>query len=295
VSKRGPTIFRADAATLTAAPVVWLAGPWDEREFMLTRRALDPGGTWSAYRGLSDVVARIASGARSPEVVLLAQPRPGVDAQEAVDELQATAPLTRIVVVAGTWCEGELRTGRPPTGVLRLYWHELPAWWREAVAQRAAGRAPHWSTTPEQALDAARRDDAAAVVAATVAVNAIDYTTFEALEAALRAAGWACRWTPRGRGDMGPAALGIWDGGQLEPDEQRSLSDFCGRFPRQPAPVVTLVDFPRIEHLELVLQAGACGAIVGKPYRASALVDELHQAEGLTTEARRARRMAEGV
>ena len=41
-----------------------------------------------------------------------------------LEKLQAIFPLTPIVGLLGSWCEGELRSGQPLPGVTRVYWHQ---------------------------------------------------------------------------------------------------------------------------------------------------------------------------
>jgi hypothetical protein len=273
--KRDRIVVRADPAARRGMPTVWLVGPWSEGEFAVVRGAIDPGATWLALPRLGDAISAVAT-PPAPEVVLVAQPWPGVDEQEVVDRLQAAAPLVRIVVVAGSWCEGELRTGRPLTGVTRIYWHELPAWWRRAVAERDAGFAPHWAGAASVHWRSGGEETRGR---GTVAVDAVDFVVFETLEAALRLFGWKCVWAPRGRGEVGDAVAGIWDGGQLDAEERVALAAFCDRLTRaglgaKPQAVMAIVDFPRGEHVELASRLGA-SVVMGKPYRVDALADEL--------------------
>ena len=252
-------------------PRAGLLGPWHEGEFALVRGEIDPAGQWPLAQDWDDARSWL-QGAAAPEVVLVAQPRPGVWSQEAVDAWQAAAPLSRVVIVAGAWCEGELRSGRPLAGVLRLYWHQLPAWWRAALRERSAGRAPRWSE-PALRVPAPHAWPSGARAPSTVAVDAKDVSVLEALSAALGPLGAVCRWTPRGRGDCRGATAGVWDGGQLDDAEQIALQAFRGRLPAG-ASLVALVDYPRVEHWSIARQAGVA-AILGKPYLVETLIDAL--------------------
>lgn len=273
MSKSRRTIYRADLGRGgPVPPAVWAVGPWDACEFVAVRRDLDPTNQWTLTPHLSDAVDDLAAESPPPEVILVAQARPGVDDQDSIDRLQAAAPLARVIIVAGTWCEGELRTGKPPVGFARLYWHELPAWWRLAVTRRAAGLSPHWSG----AVDRPASSRESTPPRTTVAVDAIDFSVFESLEAALRPEGFACTWKPRGRFPICHATAGIWDGAQLDDVEPAALTAFCNQFPTKPAPVIALIDYPRTEHLELARSCGAY-AILGKPYPVESLVYLLTQ------------------
>jgi hypothetical protein len=258
-----------------APPVVWFVGPWGCAEFAVARPAI-ADAKFSDFSSPDAASAALAAGAPPPEVVLLAQPRPDCWPRSAVDALQAATPLARIVIVAGTWCEGEPRTGRPLVGAVRLYWHELPAWWRHSLARRERGFAPHWSQPRgTKSLDSSDAGDASAMLAGqTIAVDAVDFALFETLAATLRPYGAAVVWAPRGRGQREGASIGIFDGSQLDPAETTDLHRFCERFDRRPAPVIVLVDFPRNEHFDVLRELGAC-ALLGKPYSIAALIGEL--------------------
>jgi hypothetical protein len=252
---------------------VWLVGDWRQGEFDFVRGTLDGAARWPILATPDEAAA--ASLRPPPEVALVAQPRPGDWQQAAIVRLQAALPLARIVIVAGSWCEGERRTGRPLVAAARLYWHELPAWWGRALAHRAAGLAPHWSGTGDAALTGDQQSSPRAAPAA-IAVDSIDHSVFETLADVLKPYGWRCVWTSRGRGEFGDAAVGVWDGGQLDPNDLADLERFCRRFAARPASVVALVDYPRVEHFELIARTGAA-ALLGKPYSVASLAYELQR------------------
>ena len=151
MSTARPRHQRTRYSPTASAPVVWFVGDWggDQGidEFVHVREvfeALSSASQVGSFATLENAIAAVCTAA-PPEVLLLAQPRPGCIEQSAIDQFLAAAPLTRIVIVAGSWCEGERRTGRPLVGAVRLYWHEVPAWWRENLAIRVAGGTPDWS------------------------------------------------------------------------------------------------------------------------------------------------------
>jgi len=220
-----------------------------------------------------------------PELLLIAQPRPGYYTQTALEHLQRLAPLARIVLVAGSWCEGELRTGKPVHGVLRLYWYDLAAWWRDALACLQVHQRPPWSEPLEDGYAQRLRAHAAplptvqAAVGGLIEVNTQHHETFVTLATVLNSAGWAAIWQ---RCNLRPATTsgtraGIWDGGQLDPPEIDRLSSFChsiGNWADDQVPVIVLLDFPRSEHLAMATAAGA-RAILPKPYRVDDLLNML--------------------
>ena len=283
----------------THSPTLVAVGPWDHAEFAALRAELDADRQWPTAATLRDVTASIAEGVSDgaaatipsvplpPELVLLSQTRPGIDDQAQLELLRTLAPLTRVVIVAGTWCEGELRTGQPPAGVVRLYWYEFAPWWRAAVAEWEANQTPAWS----EPLDDVRAGQQTTIPpvrqrhhvfpseAAIITVDAIDFAVFETLAAVLAPFGWRCEWQPRHRPERvqptQPVAA-IWDGGQLSDGELASLVSFAARVHHEnaAAPVIVLLDFPRVEHVEAARAAGAA-IVLGKPYRIAHLANEL--------------------
>ena len=106
--------------SLSRQPNVWIAGDTDDADFA-------PIVGW--LRGVSQCEFVVLSApspdrAVTPEVIVLLQTRPGSIRQFDVERLHCLAPLARLMVVAGPWCEGELRSGRPIQGVTRILWHQ---------------------------------------------------------------------------------------------------------------------------------------------------------------------------
>ena len=205
----------------------------------------------------------------SAEVIIIAQSRPGLLPHSQIDKLRRTSPLAGIIALAGTWCEGEPRTGRPWSGVDRLYWYEFAAWWRRQLAARAAGRCPEWS---QPAAGGLRISDCGLQVADTkpkglAQVCAQNRETSAALADVLHCAGYATfqqRMDVRRTTQFG-ATIGIWEGGQFGDRETESLNAFCESLGADRAPVIAILDFPRRDRVDVALQCGA-SAVLGKPW-----------------------------
>jgi hypothetical protein len=234
------------------------------------------------FRGVIDVLHREAgtSTTAPPELVVVLQERPGVIGECEVEALRRQWPLAGFVAVAGSWCEGELRTGRPLAGVPRVYWHQFPAWWRRQLARRAAGLCPEWSLPIEESV--------LTVVPAPpagrgglIVVSTPQWETADALSDAFQSAGYATSWSPQGR-DASPPVLrgvvaGVWDGGQLVDREAASLKEFVTMLSHQSAPAIALLDFPRWDSVTIAQAAGAA-AVLGKPWLAADLIDTTENA-----------------
>ncbi len=224
----------------------------------------------------------VASANKSPELIVVAQSRPGSIDNQCVETLRRTAPLAGIVALAGTWCEGETRTGRPWQGVQRLYWYEFLAWWRRQLALRAAGRCPDWFH-PEDARyripfsnppssEPGRRRPRQGLILLQTPHREIAHTFADTL----RRAGYATAWQPQSRATTTTrgAIAGIWDGGQLSDREADDLSRFCRRLSADAVPIVALLDFPRRDRVERAIELGAA-AVLGKPWLNADLVTTL--------------------
>jgi hypothetical protein len=61
------------------------------------------------------------------EAIVLAQARYGGTRSFDMEALHAAAPLARLILLLGTWCEGDSRSSQSPAGVLRVYWHQFIA------------------------------------------------------------------------------------------------------------------------------------------------------------------------
>jgi hypothetical protein len=258
---------------------VWFVGGWGMNEFVHVRQVIETLPD-AVTLGTLEEASAAAADATPPEVLLLAQPRPACFEQSSVDAFQSAAPLTRVAIVAGSWCEGERRSGRPLVGAVRLYWHEVPAWWRWNLALRVAGGTPDWSRPGDpngMAAAPGHLHPAAGPPCGTIAIDAIDVATFETLADSLRAFGITCSWSPRGRGDVAGASAVIWDGGQLDPHECEALVALRSRLGNDAVPIVALLDYPRAEYIRQVQALGAA-VVLGKPYSVASLFIELSRA-----------------
>ena len=258
---------------IASPPRVRLVGQFDHADF---------AGADALLRAGAEIVT---SPEVPPELIVVAQSRPGMIAEETIQSLLRAAPLSGVVALLGTWCEGEPRTGRPWPGVERRYWYEFPAWWRRQLALRAAGRCPDWAQ-PYEVAPASRGvlasgrggglpgshsigNRAHGLVVLSAAVR----ETAEALSDALQQAGYAALWQPPGRPApfVRGALAGIWDGGQLNDREEENFAAFCRGLSRDAVPVIALLDFPRRDRCERARELGAA-AVLGKPWLNADLV-----------------------
>ena len=57
-------------------------------------------------------------------LIIIAQSRSGQFDQAEIDAIVTQNPSTPVVMLLGSWCEGERRSDTPVEGVKRVFWHQ---------------------------------------------------------------------------------------------------------------------------------------------------------------------------
>jgi hypothetical protein len=239
-------------------------GPWDRGEFALVSTA----GDWQLCDCCDDAARLLTNTELVPEYILIAQPLPGNFSQEDIEALRQAAPLAQIVIIAGSWCEGELRTGQPPEGVLRMYWHEFANWWptRENITWPSCLDSPFAARGSKLNIQSKKF---------SVTIHSPTLASFEAIASALTQSECLATWVRHADELPSEFAVGIWDGGQLDAPELTELKAFASEVQSRSGKIVVLLDFPRKQHIELLQQLG-CHAVLGKPYIIEELTSACH-------------------
>ena len=107
--------------------------------------------------------------------------------------MRRAAPLCRFVALAGSWCEGESRSGRPLPAVPRVYWHQWSAWFDRELAELGGGRSgtlslPLTATEEERLLRGAETGRPRAC--GTIAIYGTERESAAMLADACRACGY---------------------------------------------------------------------------------------------------------
>ncbi len=245
---------------------ILLVGDTDRSEFRQARASLDALGRVSSVPDAESAAAALAAGEVGPELIVVAQAFPNQFSEEAIDRLRRLAPLGRVLGLMGSWCEGEMRTGKPWPAAIRIYWHQwLPRCNRELRRMRrgecSAWGLPITATEEERLLLVA--DEPPPKRQGLVAIHARPFEMEDWLSAACRSRGLATVWLrPPHPARVEGATAAIFDGSDLRGGELEELKHLCGTL--RPAPVIALLDFPRIEDYHRALNAGAA-VVVSKP------------------------------
>jgi CheY-like chemotaxis protein len=229
--------------------------------------------TWLRQRTRCAVVSDVAAAQQycrqadaPPQLVVLCQPHRDCFSPVDIERLHAAAPLARLVALLGSTCEGEVRSGRPWPGVLRIYWHQWQGRARAELLPLLEGACSSWSlprtaTTADQALFVADRP--APHRSGLVAVRAPRVVDYEALAEVCETLGATPLWLPPGR----PALLRrpdllVWDSDGRQGHELDRLADLVQRI--RPTRVLALLGFPRREEAAAARAAGA-DQLLSKP------------------------------
>lgn len=208
---------------------------------------------WRRAARWTDALAELA--ARPYERVVLAQARPGELPSDAPHQVRNLRPDVELLSIAGAWCEGELRTGKPWEDVPRVYWHQAPTWLNDATAPAAA----------KPLVEVATRS----------------YESVGAWADALDALGYASVWSPRGRAPAMARRVGlaIWDGDQLDGLEADALGDFCRERRAHGCPAIAVFDFPRGD-AALCAQSIGASCVIGRPWTLESVTSAIDTALG---------------
>lgn len=208
--------------------------------------------------------------------VLIAQSRRGSVSQTFINHVRNLFPQAPIVVLLGSWCEGETRSGNPLQGVVRMYWHE----WNGSYSSLSTRLAMHGvqlpnslnNRRPQDILKAEeQRFSATSPMATTepcvIGVSALTLCQYETLEEPLRALGANSVWIEQA----------TWRA--CEPQEISAIcldSDGVGELlygrvelAREiipTAPLILTLNFPRKDELNDLRAELNVKAVVSKPF-----------------------------
>lgn len=198
------------------------------------------------------------------DLVLIGQSHRGAIQQSDVDRLRQWWPEIPVVVLLGSWCEGESRSGTPLQGVTRVYWHQ----WQGQFKQLQQWVSPAVTPAPA-AVEKSRQ----------VAVSALSQAQFEMVEDALELLGLQAIW----------AEKSIW-----QAEESSTISAVCldcesltenltnrliflrKQFPDQP--VFLLMGFPRKHEVQSLKSYWHVAGVISKPIDLTSLASAFEQA-----------------
>ena len=246
---------------------LWLVGDRDTPEFAHVASRLPQLGACRVFDGLVSALAALRQTDDPPHVVVVVQTRPSEFRDSDLWAIYEAAPLARVCVIVGPWCEGEPRSGHPPAGVLRYYWHQWEPRLSDDIARLEQDRCPLWGM-PLTAVDDERLLETAGEPAlqgsgGLIAVHTPSSELFDCLADACNIKGLSTVWLrPHDPHCVRGVAAIVWDAVMFSDEEQRCLRTLRERFS---APVLALLAYPR-RHTERLAHAAGADAILARPF-----------------------------
>lgn len=258
---KGPS-SRAEATALA----ILCVGLADRSEFREVLPSLKAWGTVIEAPNTREAVSQLGQESLTPDVIIIVQSYPGEFTDAQIDELRWVAPLARLVAVLGTWCEGEMRSGTPWSGAVRVYWHQWAPHCQQELKRLVEGRESLWSLPPtaceeERCLAIAARPKPKG--GGLVEIVTEQYDIFDWLAAACRDRGYEPRWRRSGDEAQTDAPVVVLF------DAAGEMAAELARFRRlqiaRDATAIILADFPRIAACDRFVRAGA-RAVLSRPF-----------------------------
>jgi hypothetical protein len=197
-----------------------------------------------------------SDGALPQWLVLLAAHR-GAFEPASIETLHRRAPLARLVVVCGSWCEGELRSGRALSGVTRVYGHQFVERAEAALAEQgsdyAGWRLPRTATAIDVSLQL-RRQQLPPQSGPTIGILA-SRSEAAAISEAFAALGVSSVWLRDEHDVPDDVKALLWSGPSLAARPEVVMR----------VPTVALLNFPRQSERELARELGFV-SVLGKPF-----------------------------
>jgi len=262
---------------------LWVVGDYEHSELSVATNWLRGRAECVFAESVAELLGQPLPGEICPTAIVLAAARPGRFRAEEIEELHRKEPLAALVVLLGTFCEGEIRTGRPWPGVTRIYWHQwqtrLPA--AVGLSEPATRRNRLPRTANEMDIAHSLTDFMPPMHGALIAICTSQRAMYDTLADVCTSAGCRSFWQLPG---LPLQARGV-DALLVDGEYDFPIAgEAQAKIPR-----IALLDFPRHEDYHRALAAGAF-AVVSKPFQLADLFGALHAAmlsSGKLTVARR--------
>lgn len=263
------TAAKASAAAVSLSTL--MVGDWQHHEFGHVRSWLSEctrAVHADRIAAAEDVLRRACGRGGKIDLVVLACARCGQFTSDDLHRLRQAAPLAGLVALLGTWCDGHRRrAGDLLPGVCEVPWHGWSSWAEANLRQFCEHRCVSWGLPATCTADE-RADFWSRVPIARrgglIAIDSPDADRAEAIADCLRIAGFAAAWLPPTTGGLvqGAAAV-VCDADDINDTVAARLHCLSDQF--TPAPIVTLLGFPRAADVQRASQAGAA-CVVAKPF-----------------------------
>jgi len=250
-----------------------VVGNTDRAEFTAARASLDRWGKVVDVATAYEATLRMEREHVVPDVVVIAQYYPGQFTADHIEQIRRRAPLARFLGLLGSWCEGEVRTGQPWPAVIRIYWHQWQARCDHEMSALSKGLTATWTlpvtaTEEERLLAQCRRPKP--TKPGLILIHSNSYEMYDWLSDACRRKGNSSVWLrPNETVCLEGVTSGIFDGTDFDATEVQQFRNLRSLMPE--VPIITMLDFPRIEDHQRATNAGSM-VVLSKPL----LIEDLY-------------------
>lgn len=251
-----------------ASPRVLLSGDYWHADFKNLNANLFIPATLMPFESLQ------AFDASRFSLIVVAQSRSNQFDQEVIDALVAGNPLTPVVMLLGSWCEGERRSDRPVEGVKHVYWHQWRGQFTKFCQQMSQDGVSLWHTPPTE-NDADRvvseitdRQPIPSLSGAVIGISVSDRATFETISHGVNAVGGKAKWVEHTSWINLSASVEIIcvDANSFDAALKRRVRWLKNQASH--VPMIALLNFPRREEIEELKRLGI-SAVISKPFELS--------------------------
>jgi hypothetical protein len=246
-------------------PSIWLAGDSSDRCFAPAVRWLAERSSLRGVESLGTARQWLRSRQEPPAAIVVCGSRPGSVAVSQVTAFQRDEPLVPLTLLLGSWCEGEVRSGRTAPGTPRIYWHQWQSRLPSALGLENSEERGYSLRPMQRTANEADRLELSLISTShagrgLVAICTRRAATFEMLAEAVVAGGYRATWQlPNLPLQSRGADVLLWDGWP------------CGTLHAQIPPAaklaqMVLLSFPRWEDRERALKLGI-REVISQPFQ----------------------------
>ena len=208
---------------------------------------------------------------RSFQLIVLAQSRRDQISQSLVDLLRAEMPEVPIVVLLGSWCEGENRSGKPLLGVNQVLWHQWESRFERFCIQVNDGMTSDWHVPLTASVSDRVRDFSPdqeisrELIGKRILVSAEDSTTFESISDMLNIYQCVALWAQPQRPEFCSAGIDAIcvDGNGFSSELTNRIAKLKTEF--EGSSIMVTLNFPRKQDLASLSALGV-QEVISKPY-----------------------------
>jgi len=219
------------------------------------------------------------------DLVIIAQSRRNQFQSIDIDRVFEFFPNTPLVALLGSWCEGEVRSGQPIAGVVRIYWHQWSGRYERFISQLGQNGITDWHA-PKTSSVADRIELQHSTLNSNlyqrklemIGISAWTQSNYEMLADAVQQFGWQSRWIERAFWDAestNTVSAVCIDARSWSDDVKNRIKWIRSEFPL--VPMVLVVSYPRASELDEI-EATGIGFVVSKPFELVDLKSALNNA-----------------